>query len=104
VHFDCDGLKCNVALFNSEEAMKRLLKERYFSTVEYTDRYGKTMKELVVFSEIGKKPTIGDFIQAFKESGIDVELYDFINMIFKPSGPDQSPIISIRVVRTMRDF
>ena len=80
------------------------MKERYASTVEYVDRYGKANKEVMVYSEFGKRPTIGDLIDAFKEIGLDVELKDFINMIFKPVDPVSTHVISLRIIRTLKDF
>ena len=80
------------------------MKERYASTVEYVDRYGKAIKELMVYTEFGKKPTIGDFIEAFKNQGLEVELRDFTNMIFKPIDPVSTPVISLRIIRTLKDF
>lgn len=80
-----------------------MLKERYYSTVEYTDRFGKTNKEMHIYCDLGNKPTIGDFIDAFREQGIDVELSDFINLIFKPKKTLASTIISVKIMRTVKD-
>lgn len=80
-----------------------MLKERYYSTVEYADRYGKANKELHIYCELGKKPTVGDFIEAFRKIGLDMELSDFVNLIFKPRRPHASPIISVKVLRTAKD-
>ncbi|TNJ62726.1 hypothetical protein FE784_29225 [Paenibacillus hemerocallicola] len=80
-----------------------MLKERYYSTVEYADRYGKTNKELHLYCEIGKKPTIGDFIEAFQKIGLDLELNDFVNLTFKPRRPLASTVISVKVLRTIKD-
>jgi hypothetical protein len=78
--------------------------ERYFSTVEFTDRYGTVNKEFHIYSEHGKQPTIGDFTIAFKKSGFEVEIKDFINMTFKPKDPSTANVISLKVIRTFRDF
>lgn len=80
------------------------MKDRYVSTIEYTDRYGRANKELLVYTKFGKKPTIGDFIETFKENGLEVELKDFINMIFRPIDPTKTPVISLRIIRTLKDF
>jgi hypothetical protein len=80
-----------------------LLKEKYYSTIEYIDRYGKANKELIVYSELGKKPTIGDFIQSLNELGLYMEIKDFINLIFKPIDPANSSVVSIRIIRTIKD-
>ncbi|RKN82124.1 hypothetical protein [Paenibacillus ginsengarvi] len=80
-----------------------MLKERYYSTVEYVDRYGKKSKEMHIYCELGKKPTIGDFIEAFKQEGLDVEISDFINLTFKPKNPQTAPIIMVKVLRTTKD-
>ncbi|MEF3302878.1 hypothetical protein [Paenibacillus sp. GYB003] len=80
-----------------------MLKERYYSTVEYVDRYGKTNKEMHIYCEVGKKPTVGDFIEAFQKAGLDVELKDFIDLTFKPKHPPSTSVISVRVLRTVKD-
>ncbi|GGF90347.1 hypothetical protein [Paenibacillus abyssi] len=80
------------------------MKERYYSTVEYTDRYGKANKGFEIYSELGKKPTIGDYVDAFKQSGFDVDITDFLNMTFKPKDPANSSFISLRVLRTFKDY
>ncbi|PYI52985.1 hypothetical protein [Paenibacillus flagellatus] len=80
-----------------------MLKERYYSTVEFMDRFGKANREMAIYCEVGKKPTIGDFIEAFKKSGLDMELSDFANLTFKPRRPSEAPVLSLRVIRTMKD-
>jgi hypothetical protein len=79
-------------------------KERYFSTVEYTDRFGKVNKQFMIFSDKGKMPTIGDFVESFRHSGFEVEIKDFVTMTFKPKDPTTTNIISLRVIRTIRDY
>ena len=79
------------------------MKERYYSTIEFVDRYGKANKEVAVYTELGKRPTVGDFIEAFRSNGLDVELKDFVSMVFKPVNPSTSPIISLRIIRTLKD-
>lgn len=80
------------------------MKERYFSTVEYVDRYGKANRQYPVYGKAGTKLTIGDFIQAFRESGLEVEIVDFGTMTFKPTNAAQSSLISLRVIRTLKDY
>ncbi|MDF2723812.1 MAG: hypothetical protein K0Q59_3487 [Paenibacillus sp.] len=80
-----------------------MLMERYYSTAEYTDRHGKTNKEMHIYCELGKKPTIGNFIETFHRMGIEVELSDFINLIFKPKSPFTTSVTSIRILRTVKD-
>jgi hypothetical protein len=80
-----------------------MLKERYYSTLEYADRYGKAIKELHIYCEIGKKPTVGDFIEAFQKIGLDLELNDFVNLTFKPKRPHATSLISVKVIRTVKD-
>ena len=45
------------------------MKERYYSTIEFVDRYGKANKEVTVYTDLGKRPTVGDFIEAFRSNG-----------------------------------
>ncbi|CAM4325374.1 hypothetical protein [Paenibacillus tarimensis] len=80
------------------------MKERFYTTVEYTDRYGRTIKEFTVYAESGKKPTIGDFTEAFHKAGLDVDISDFISMTFKPRQPQNTPLKSLRVIRTLHDY
>lgn len=80
-----------------------MLKERYYSTVEYFDRFGKVSKQIDIYCELGKKPTVGDFVEAFKNSGHEVELTDFLNLTFKPRQPLATSVTSIKVVRTIKD-
>jgi hypothetical protein len=82
------------------------MKERFISTVEFIDRYGRANKEVKVYTNYGKKPTIGDFINAFKDQGLEVELKDITNtnMIFRPIDPVTTPVISLRIIRTLKDF
>ncbi|MCD1258428.1 hypothetical protein B5M42_006185 [Paenibacillus athensensis] len=80
------------------------MKDRYFSTVETTDRFGTKNREFLIYSDKGKKPTIGDFVDAFMQTGLDVEIKDFVSMMFKPKDPTTTPIISLRVIRTIRDY
>ena len=81
------------------------MKERYISTIEFVDVYGKANKELFVECEYGFRPRVGDFVHAFKqEKGLEVELKDFINMTFVPIDRTKTSVISMRVIRTLKDF
>jgi hypothetical protein len=80
------------------------LKQRYYTTVEFIDRYGKANRELSVYCDLGQKPTIGDFLEAFRCAGMEMDITDFARMIFKPKDPARSPIISLRVIRTYQDY
>ncbi|MBD2847745.1 hypothetical protein IDH44_21340 [Paenibacillus sp. IB182496] len=80
------------------------MKERYYSTVEYTDRFGKANRRFEIYADEGAKPTIGDYVDAFARSGMDVQITDFLDMIFKPTDPAISPLISLRVIRTLKDY
>ncbi|PZD95804.1 hypothetical protein DNH61_10135 [Paenibacillus sambharensis] len=79
------------------------MRERYYTTVEHIDRYGRTIKEFTVYAELGKKPTIGDFTEAFRKAGLDVDISDFISMTFKPRKPENTPLKSLRIIRTLHD-
>jgi hypothetical protein len=81
-----------------------MARERYFSTVEYLDRFGRANRQLEVFSNKGKMPNIGDLIEAFSQVGLDVEIKDFITMTFKPKDPTKTHVISLKVIRTIRDY
>lgn len=59
------------------------------------------MRDITLECEPGKKPTIGDFIDAFKREGLDLVITDLPNMTFKPVDPVTSPVISLRIVRTV---
>jgi hypothetical protein len=78
--------------------------ERYHSTVEYTDRFGTVNREFTIYTEIGKEPTIGDFTEAFRKSGFDVEINDFISMTFRTKDPDDTHVVSLKVMKTFRDY
>jgi hypothetical protein len=78
--------------------------ERYHSTVEYTDRLGTVNREFTIYSKIGKEPTIGDFTEAFRKSGFDVEINDFITMTFRPKDPNDNQLVSLKVLKTFRDY
>lgn len=80
------------------------LLEKYYSTVEYTDRYGKVNRQFELYCESGKKPTIGDFLEAFRKAGLEMDITDFREMIFRPKHPATSEVISIRVMRTFRCY
>ena len=77
------------------------VKNRYQAIVEQWDRYGKQMKELTIECDLGKRPTIGDYMEAFKKEGFDVTITDFTNMTFKPKDPASTPVTSLRIVRTV---
>lgn len=74
---------------------------RYQAVLEQCDRYGRKLRDIMLECEPGKQPTIGDFIAAFRREGLEMELYDFPNMTFKPVDPAASPVISLRIVRTV---
>jgi len=74
---------------------------RYQAILEQWDRYGRKMRDIMLECEPGKRPTIGDFIEAFRREGLEVQLTDFTSMTFKPVDPVASPIISLRIVRTV---
>jgi hypothetical protein len=78
------------------------MKERYYATFEYVDRYGNEIKELEIFSELGKAPSIGDYLEAFQKQGHSMEIKDFTRMTFKPTDPHNTPVISFRVVRAFK--
>jgi hypothetical protein len=59
------------------------------------------MRDITLECEPGKKPTVGDFIEAFKREGLELQITDFTNMTFKPVDPTSSPVISLRIVRTV---
>ena len=48
----------------------------------------------------GKKPTIGDYIAAFRESGLEVDITDFSRLVFKPKLHVRTTVVSLKVVRT----
>ncbi|WP_433942967.1 hypothetical protein [Paenibacillus sp. SN-8-1] len=79
------------------------MKDRYYVTVEIQDRINKVRKELEVFSEVGKLPVISDYLESFKKEGHLMEIKDFIEMKFRPTNPAESPVISIKVIRAMKD-
>jgi len=72
----------------------------YHAVVEFTERTGVTNKEIKITCEPGKKPTIGDYIAAFKESGLEVDITDFSRLVFKPKLHAQTPVVSLKIVRT----
>lgn len=75
----------------------------YQSDVELVYRRGETrLVECQITCETGKRPTIGDFSDKFKEYGIETRLYDLYSMTFKPVDPLTTEIISIRVIRTFQ--
>jgi hypothetical protein len=78
--------------------------ERYLINIEYSTRLGKYNKELALICAKSTRPNIGDFTQAFKEQGIDVELKDIQNMIFQPINPNETDITSLKVISTYKDF
>jgi hypothetical protein len=59
------------------------------------------MRDITLECEPGKRPTIGDFLDAFKREGLELQLTDFTSMTFKPVDPVASPVISLRIVRTV---
>jgi ribosomal protein S12 methylthiotransferase accessory factor YcaO len=74
---------------------------RYQAVLEQVDRYGRKMRDITLECQPGKKPTIADFVEAFRREGLELELTDFPSMTFKPVDPVNSPVISLRVVRTV---
>lgn len=74
---------------------------RYQAVLEEWDRYGRKMRDITLECEVGKRPTIGDFIEAFRREGLELQITDFASMTFKPVDPVTSPIISLRIVRTV---
>ena len=74
---------------------------RYQAVLEQVDRFGRKMRDITLECEPGKKPTIGDFVEAFRREGMELEITDFPSMTFKPVDPIQSSVISLRVVRTV---
>ncbi|UJF35007.1 hypothetical protein [Paenibacillus hexagrammi] len=81
-----------------------MLKDRYYSTVEYTDRFGANNREFLIYCPKGQKPTIGDFLEAFQEAGYDMEIKDYVTMTFKPKDTTTTNLISLRIIRTIRDY
>ncbi|RUT35619.1 hypothetical protein EJP77_00940 [Paenibacillus zeisoli] len=79
------------------------MKDRYYVTVEIQDRLGKGRKELEVFSEMGKLPAISDYLDCFRKEGHNMEIKDFIEMMFRPLNPAQSSVISLKVIRALKD-
>lgn len=77
------------------------MRTRYQAVVEQWDRYGRKLRDVVLECESGKRPTIGDYIEVFKREGLELQITDLTNMTFKPVDPTMSPIISLRVVRTV---
>ncbi|NHN32152.1 hypothetical protein [Paenibacillus agricola] len=78
--------------------------DRYLINIEYSTRQGKYNKELAVICAKATRPNIGDFTQAFKEQGIEVELKDIQNMIFQPIDQDSTDVTSLKVISTYKDF
>ncbi|HUC90485.1 MAG TPA: hypothetical protein VMS09_00490 [Paenibacillus sp.] len=74
----------------------------YQSVVEYIDKYGQSNKEIRITCEPGKRPTIGDFIGAFRQWGLEMELSDLTTMTFKPKNPMSTTVISLRIIRTVQ--
>lgn len=79
------------------------MKDRYYVTVEVQDRVDKVRKELEVFSEMGKLPAISDYLDSFQKEGHLMEIKDFIEMMFRPLNQAQSSVVSIKVIRAMKD-
>jgi hypothetical protein len=78
--------------------------DRYLINIEYSTRLGKYNKELAVICAKSSRPNIGDFTQAFKEQGIDVELKDIQNMIFQPIDQNSTDITALKVISTYKDL
>ncbi|TYP79467.1 hypothetical protein [Paenibacillus methanolicus] len=79
------------------------MKERFYATVECAERYGTANKQFELYCEFGKMPSIGDYVEAFRRKGHELEITDFITMTFKPVNPSQSPVIAYRVIRALKD-
>lgn len=77
------------------------VKSRYQAIYEIWDRYGRQTKELLIECEHGKRPTIGDYMEAFKREGLDMTITDFTSMSFKPKDPAATPVSSVRIIRTV---
>ncbi|MDB5055362.1 MAG: hypothetical protein JWM44_3412 [Bacilli bacterium] len=80
------------------------MKDKFISLVEYINRVKSSNKELMVYCEAGKNPCIGDFVDAFKEQDLDMELKDFISMTFTAKNLFSTDIISARIIKTSKDF
>jgi len=80
-------------------------KDKFISVIETTtDNNAKISKEMKVYCDIGKTPSVGNFVEAIlNELGIEVEINNFITMTFVPVDRFSTEINSIRIVRTYRD-
>ena len=74
---------------------------RYQAVLEQWDRYGRKVRDITLECDSNRGPTVGDFIEAFRREGLDVQITDFVDMTFKPVDPASSPVISLRIVRTV---
>jgi hypothetical protein len=79
-------------------------KAKYIASIEHVDGTVKTIKEISLFCDPSTTPNVGDFIQAFKEQGMDMELKDYINMVFIPVNRASNDHVSIRIIRTFKDL
>jgi hypothetical protein len=80
-------------------------KDKYYVSVEITDYYGKKIQQIEILVERGMVPSIGDYIQLFKETyEVDVEIKDIPTMEFRVKDVAPQGIRILRALRIIRDY
>ncbi|MCR8633661.1 hypothetical protein [Paenibacillus radicis (ex Xue et al. 2023)] len=90
--------------------------ERYVTTIEILEKYGARTTHLEILIELGKVPSVKDYIDLFREQlGVETEIKDintmphfdkqrYYLMDFRVLEGATQELRGIRVLRTSKDF
>lgn len=90
-------------MIRSEE--KLVVKDKYYATVQISDYYGSPNQQLQFEIERGKKPTIGTYVELFRDHfQLETQIKDLTALEFKVINPAPKGIRLLRVIRLLPQY
>ncbi|WCF11552.1 hypothetical protein NDS46_31845 (plasmid) [Paenibacillus thiaminolyticus] len=82
-----------------------VIKDKFLATIEVTDYYGIKTREVELIVDRGKLPTIGNYIDLFREKyELETEIKDIPMMEFRVKNPEPKGIRMLRARRLVKDY
>lgn len=82
-----------------------ILRDKYYATIQISDYYGSPNRQIQFEIERGKKPTIGTYVDLFREHfGVQVEIKDLSVLEFKVINPAPKGIRFLQVIRLLPEY